>query len=564
MRSPISRLRLVLAATIVLSLASGCGSSSAAPDPSARLSSMELVDVELEPAFDPEVHSYRATPALCQTAVVITALAADPSHRVEVNGKRVAPTNPYVQVALNAVITEVVISILDAQSRSLGDYVILFDRALTLERTYLKAAYPGLEDQFGQAVAVSGETLVVAAPPEDGDGSPEDDDNAESAGAVYVFERVAGEWTQQAYLKAAPTQAHDGFGYSVAIDGDMIVVGAPWDDHESVTTGTVYNCGAAYVFVREGGVWMARARLEAEARDTNDFFGFRVAISGDTIVVSAFGEDSDGSSEADNSVEGAGAVYVYAKSGGGWVREAWLKASNPDPIDEFGGSVAIDGDTIVVGAQTEDSDGSSQADNSLDAAGAAYVFVRSGATWTQQRYLKADVPGQWDRFGIHVAIEGDTIVIGTPLEDSDGSTPYDTSAPDAGAVYVFERSFGAWAQVAWLKAWNAGAGDRFGKSVAISGDALLVGAPSEQSDGSSLSDNSLEDAGAAYLFVKQDGDWVPSSYLKASALDAGDEFGISVALHAGTALVGAYRESSDGSSQDDNSLLGSGAGYVFR
>lgn len=557
-----ARARTILTAVTIL--AAGCGGGASAPAEEARLVRLEAVGLELEPPFDPGVRSYRACPALLQTTVELRIQAEGAGHRVAVDGKLLAPDDEQAEVPLAPEATQVVVSILDDASRTLGDYTVLFDRRLVLERHFLKARYPGGNDNFGEEVAVSGDTLVVSARLEDGDGSPEDDDSRDAAGAVYVFVREEGAWRQQAYLKGDPIAEDEWFGSSVAISGDTIVVGAGKSDRFLLQPpGVVPDCGAAYVFVRSGGSWDLQARLQAQFGDTDDAFGISVAIDGDTLVVGADEEASDGSNPSDDSVFKAGAAYVYERDGSSWIPVAYLKADYPGYVDLFGYSVAVDGDTIVVGANAEDGDGSAESDDSVQRSGAVYVFVRDTAGWVRQAYLKADVPGEDDSFGVSVDLDGDTLVVGAYGEASDGSSPYDDSLERPGAVYVFERTGTTWSQESWLKAWNVDALDMFGARVAISGDSILVGATGEASDGTSWLENTSYGYGAAYLFVREGDAWVQGSYLKASNPDGGDFFGGSVAMSDGVVVVGADGERSDGSGPLDNSLPYAGAAYVF-
>jgi hypothetical protein len=333
--------------------------------------------------------------------------------------------------------------------------------------------------------------------------------------------RSGSTWTQQAYLKASNTGAGDFFGASVAISGNTVVVGAYGEDsaasgvNGNQANNSALNAGAAYVFVRSGSTWTQQAYLKASNPGANDFFGVSVAISGDTVVVGAFNEDSAATgvngNQADNSATDSGAAYVFVRSGSTWGQQAYLKATNTGTGDFFGNSVAISGNTVVIGAYGEDSAATgvngNQANNSAPDSGASYVFVRSGSGWTQQAYLKASNPGVSDFFGGSVAISGETVVIGAFDEDSaaTGVNGNQTSsgAPDSGAVYVFVRSGSAWAQQAYLKASNTGAGDSF-VSVAISGDTLVVGASAEDSAATGVNgnqvDNSAPDSGAAYVF----------------------------------------------------------------
>jgi FG-GAP repeat len=393
---------------------------------------------------------------------------------------------------------------------------------------------------------------------------------------------------QQAYLKASNTDAGDLFG-TVAISGDTVVVGAFVET--SAATGvngnqadnSAVNAGAAYVFVRSGGVWSQQAYLKASNTGAGDYFGGSVAIDGDTLVVGAGGEASAATgvngNQADNTAAGSGAAYVFARSGTVWTQQAYLKASNTDIADEFGLSVAISGDTVVVGALHEASAATgvngNQADNSASEAGAAYVFVRSGTVWTQQAYLKASnmATGEND-FGFSVAISGDTVVVGAPGEESAATgvngNQADNTAPGAGAAYVFVRSGGVWSQQAYLKASNTDAGDDFGIGVAIAGDTVVVGADQEASAATGVAgnqaDNSAANAGAAYVFVRSGTVWSQQAYLKASNTGAGDYFGSPV-ISGDTVVVGATGEDSaatgvDGNQADD-SAADAGAAYVF-
>ena len=236
---------------------------------------------------------------------------------------------------------------------------------------------------------------------------------------------------------------------------------------------------------------IADGYLKASNTDAGDNFAGAVAASGDTIVVGAQGERSNGSSQGDNSLAYSGAAYVYVRSGATWEQQAYLKPASPVGGLNFGGSVAIDGDTIVIGATGEST-----------GRGAAYVFVRSGTTWTQQAVLTAAVRDAYDLFGLAVAIDGDTIVVGADGEDSNGSAPTNNDLTSSGAAYVFTRSGTSWTQEGYLKASNLGAGDSFGASVGIDGDAVIVGATGESSDGSGPGNDTALNAGAAYIFTR--------------------------------------------------------------
>jgi hypothetical protein len=427
-----------------------------------------------------------------------------------------------------------------------------------------------------------------------------DDDDGGGGGST-----TTSNWNQQAYLKAPNAGAGDQLGYSVALSGDTMVVGAVGEDSNQTTItnsdsastdNSAADAGAVYLYVRSGSSWSQQAYLKAPNAQTNDYFGASVAISGDTIVVGASEEASNqttitngSSASADNSAFATGAAYVVVRSGTSWSQQAYLKAPNAQADDNFGVSVAIDGDTLVVGAEAEASNqttitNGASADNSAAGAGAAYVFVRSGSSWSQQAYLKAPNAQANDLFGHSVAIAGDTIVVGANTESSNQATitngssaSADNSASEAGAAYVFVRSGSSWSQQAYLKAPDVDGGDNFGVCVAISGNTVVVGADSEDSNQTTITNGPTASAnndqtatGAVYVFVRSGTNWSQQAYLKAPNAGNGDNFGYSVAISGDTIAVGARKEDASqttvingASASADNSASQSGAAYVF-
>jgi uncharacterized protein (TIGR03437 family) len=394
--------------------------------------------------------------------------------------------------------------------------------------------------------------------------------------------------TQQAYLKSSNPDINDRFGTSLAISGDTIVVGAPFEASNATgvngdqSNNSAGAAGAAYVFVRNGGVWTQQAYLKASNTDVGDQFGTSVAISSDTIVVGAPNESSNATgvngNQSNNSASAAGAAYVFTRTGNTWSQQAYLKASNTDASDEFGGAVAVSGDSIVVGAESEASSATgvngNQFNNSVIDRGAAYVFTRTGTVWSQQAYLKPSNAGPVF-FGYSTAISGNTIIVGAVHEKSAATgingNQFDTSAEDAGAAYVFVRNGTVWTQQAYLKASNTDAHDNFGQSVALDVDTIVVGAYSEASSATGVNgdqtDNSAPYSGAGYVFVRNGTTWSQQAYLKASNTDSNDNFGASVSVSGDTIVVGANYESSASTgvngNQADNSLFAAGAAYVF-
>jgi hypothetical protein len=340
----------------------------------------------------------------------------------------------------------------------------------------LKASNPDLGDQFGWAVAVSrdGSTAVIGAPGESsnarGVNGNQDDNSASSSGAAYIFVRdpVSGIWSQQAYLKASNADPDDNFGSAVAISsaGNRVVIGAPGEASKSAfeadADNSVPRAGAAYIFTLDGVTWSQAGSLKGFGT-VNAFFGASVALTETggyndkgMTAVGAPGESSNAIGanhySGDTSAPGAGAVYTF----GGTSHDAYLKASNTDAGDGFGYAVAVSGNTVVAGAIQESSIATGvngdQSDNSAHSAGAAYVFLRTGTgaqvpVWSQQAYLKASNTTALDErahFGTSVALDGDTLVIGAPSEASNATgvngNQADHSAPNSGAAYIFTRA----------------------------------------------------------------------------------------------------------------------------
>ena len=347
-------------------------------------------------------------------------------------------------------------------------------------------------------------------------GADNDGDGGADSGSAYVFVHSES-WNEQQKLTASDAATGDLFGNSVAVSGDTIVIGADGDD----VAGS--NSGSAYVFVRSGSTWTQEQKLIASDDAAGDNFGGSVSISGETIVVGATFDDVAGSN--------SGSAYVFVRSGSTWTQEQKLIASDDAAGDFFGGAVAISGETLLVGATGDDDDG--------DRSGSVYVFVRSGSTWTQEQKLTASDAAAGDFFGGAVAISGETLLVGATGDDDDGDR--------SGSIYVFVRSGSTWTQEQKLTASDAVASDFFGGSVAISGETLLVGATGDDDDG--------DRSGSIYVFVRSGSTWTQEQKLTASDAAASDFFGGSVAISGETVVAGAYFDDDDGTN--------SGSAYVY-
>ncbi len=487
---------------------------------------------------------------------------------------------------------------------------------------YLKASNTGVDDQFGggsviyglsASISADGDTLAVTSIFEDsaavGVNGDEADNSALDAGAVYVFSRSDSSWVQDAYIKASNTESSDQFGYSVTLsgDGNTLAVGANLEaSHATGIDGdqldnSSLGAGAVYVFKRDNGSWSQQAYVKASNAEAGDVFGYQVALSfdGNTLAVTAQGEDSAAAGidfdETNNDAGGAGAAYIFSRSGDSWVQQAYLKAMYPEENDLFGTSVAIsqDGNTVAIGALDEDGGqvgvNGDQSDNSGRGSGVAYVFSRDGDSWSQQAYIKGLNTARADAFGAAVALSanGSTLAVGAPDENNtttgvnaeighrvgnEQRTDYSN-----GSAYVFSRQDGTWTQQAYIKPSHLGQFDQFGTRVALSGDGdlLAVGVPLEDSAAVGLNGDRGDDEdggsefGAIYLYARSEGMWSEHSYLKAPNAGVYDEFGSVVALDGDgtTMIVGARFEDSSASgingNRDNEDSRDAGAVYIY-
>jgi hypothetical protein len=473
---------------------------------------------------------------------------------------------------------------------------------------YFKASNAESDDRFGSAVALSadGTTLAVAAQAEDsaatGVNGNQADNSASESGAVYVFVKSGGVWSQQAYLKASNARASANFGLALALalsaDGNTLAVGAIAE--ASNATGingnqadtSAPNAGAVYVFVRSGTAWSQQAYVKSSNTEAGDSFARSVALSGDgnTLAVGAIGESSNatgiGGNQADNSMASAGATYVFTRSGTVWSQQAYIKSTHPDAGDQFGRIVALshDGHTLAVGVMFESSAAAgingNPADNTAASAGAVFMYTRSGGIWSQHAYIKPSNPGAGDQFGFSVALSGDgnTLAVGA-TEEASAAPGINADQADnslaSGAAYVFVRNGAAWSQQAYIKASNPGANDGFGFSAALSadGNTLAVSAARESGGAPGVNgnqgDDSLQRAGAAYLFTRSAGAWSQAAYVKAAVPKAIGLFGFSIALSGdgGTLAVGSTGDNSAatgiGGNAADTSALATGAVLLY-
>ena len=378
--------------------------------------------------------------------------------------------------------------------------------AIWLEQDKLIASDGTPEDAFGMSTSISGDYAVA--------GAPLDNAKGYRSGSAYVFERSGSDWLQQVKLTASDGTAWDQFGESVSMSGDCAVVGA-WGHSGQV--------GSAYIFERSGTDWIQQARLTASDGAAGDQFGMSVSIKGDCAIVGAHADE-----------QYTGSAYIFRRDDPNWIQQQKLTASDGRPSDDFGISVAINGDYAVVGAFRGDG-------NEVDC-GSAYIFKSGGPNdpnWVEQAKLTASDGAAQDYFGVSVAISADYAVVGAFWDDDLGE--------NSGSAYVFKRQGTSWVQQQKLTAADGAEWQEFGYSVSISGKYALVGA--KGGDGNEVW------SGAVYVFRRSGNTWIQKAKLTASDGSLGDEFGVSVSYDGDSAVVGAWGDNPNGSY--------SGSAYVF-
>jgi hypothetical protein len=367
---------------------------------------------------------------------------------------------------------------------------------ITEKRAKINGTGVGASDYFGYSTDISGDTAIVGAYK----------DNSEQ-GTAYVFKRMGSTWSEQSTLTHSGGSASDRFGISVSIDGNTAVIGS---------NGTGSNQGSAFVFTHTGLTWSQQMELNASDGASGHSFGTSVTVLGDTAVIGA---------PLDNSSQGS--VYVFTRSGTVWTEQAKLTASDGSASDEFGVSVSMSGNTIVVGASKENG-----------TQGAVYVFVGSGSSWSEQAKIVASDGSAGDVFGTSVSISDDTIVSGAY---GDNNTQ--------GSAYVFTRTGLTWTQQTKLVAVDGSSQDEFGISVSTSNDIIVVGSQKDDDDGS--------DSGSVYVFIKSGSTWVEyTKFIAGAQGGSSDQFGHSVSIDGeGSVIIGAYL--------DDDNGADSGSAYIF-
>ncbi|MHC4657691.1 MAG: FG-GAP repeat protein [Planctomycetota bacterium] len=325
-------------------------------------------------------------------------------------------------------------------------------------------------------------------------------------------------WPKHQKLLPASLDAGDWFGVEVEVDGSTAIIGASRDDGQS----NIYSdSGAAYIYACNDPNWALQQKLHQSDPADDDYFGCSVDIDGDTVVIGAHGADT------------GGVAYVFTRSGSTWTEQQKLTASDAASGDNFGHTVAIDGNTIVIGAYTDDYDSNTDA-------GSAYVFDYNGLTWSQQQKLTPSDAAVGDEFATSVEIDGNSIIVGSPRDDDDGS--------NSGSAYVFTYNGSTWTQEDKLTASDASMYHYFGEFVDIQDNTALVGANKADANGTSS-------AGAAYVFGRSGTSWSEDQKLIDNNPNSNEKFGYAIAISGDWITIGAPKDKESG--------VGTGAAFIY-
>jgi hypothetical protein len=386
---------------------------------------------------------------------------------------------------------------------------LLFGITVNAEEFKLMSPNPAVGDSLGFNVDIDGDYAIVGSPSKDSSGLGND------VGKAYIYFRSGASWDLQDSLTASDASPLDNFGYSVAINGDYAIVGAPFWDSTGASNFT--DAGKVFVYMRSGTDWNEQAVLIASNPRTNQNFGWSVDLDGAYAVIGAPFDDQIANR--------AGAAYTFLRTGSSWSQQTKLLGVGQEGNDRLGYDVSISGDWVVTGAYYDDDSGRN--------AGAAYFFQRSGVTWNEQDKVTPTIDDSLHFFGLSVSIDGDYSIIGAPAPNADPADP--------GSAYIFNRSGTNWNLQQQISASDGLDRDWFGNSVSISGDYVVVGAPKDDTVPPPVNDH-----GSIYSFLRSGAQWNQKAKITASDFLAGDEFGYSVAIDNNYSIVGIPKQDSTG------------------
>ncbi len=407
-------------------------------------------------------------------------------------------------------------------------------------------------DCFGYTVAIDGNRAVV------GVGLDDQDENGlnplTNAGSAYIFTYDGTTWTEEQKIVASDREANDWFGWSVDISGDILIVGSYYEDHDENGSDPLTDAGSAYIFTYDGSNWTEQQKIVASDRESEDYFGYAVAIDSSKVIVGAYLEDED--ENGSNPLTDAGSAYIFTYDGSNWTEQQKIVASDRESEDHFGISVDLSGEHAIIGANQEDHDATGN--NFLDRSGAAYMFNINGSSWSEKDKLVASDRGAADLFGYSVSIDGDRAIVGAYQEDEDALG--NNTISNSGSAYIYNYNGSNWIEQQKIVASDRHSSDIFGMSVDISGNRAIIGAEFNDYDIEGL--NYASNAGAAYLFYFNGSQWKQREKIVSADREEDDRFGYDVALSNELAIVGAPYEDHDESG--NNTISYAGSAYFFR
>ncbi len=427
------------------------------------------------------------------------------------------------------VVLPIVVSALVLMFASRAPGLPLDDQCRMNDQAEFAVLDPTADSHFGGTVAIEGNVVFV--------GASDDDVAGSGSGAVYVYSLDGGLLQEEAVIVGAEVEAGSRFGIDVAISGDVALVGSYWDDDMGI------RAGAAYVFRFDGNEWMQEAKLFAADPYPFDEFGNAVAIDGNVAVV--------GSSRDDDACPGelncnSGSTYVFRFDGIGWIQEAKLTASDGADDNRFGGVVAVSGDLVMVASMFDDD--ACPWNPNCDS-GSVYAYGFDGSNWLEQAKLTASDAGSGDRFGTGLVVAGDVAFLGAPGDNEAGSL--------AGAFYIFSFDGAVWIEETKVTASDATGGESFGSALALSGERLVVGA---YTDDDACPEDPDCRSGSAYVFRYDGVAWAEDVKLAASDAFEDDRFGLAVSIRSDAVIVGAIH---DNDACVDDPECRAGSVYLF-
>jgi len=343
---------------------------------------------------------------------------------------------------------------------------------------------------FSYSVSISGDYAIFGEPA-----------HIFKKGSVHIYKKGILRWQKMQKISAFDGELGDGFGITVFIDGDYIIVGRPLDNENG------YNSGSAYVYKRNGNTWELEQKLLTSDGYSNSLFGGGISIDGDYAIIGAHDDDEI--------AHGAGAAYIFKRDGTIWTEQAKLLASDGERWDDFGWSVSIDGEFALIGAKSSNDFGFYS--------GSAYIFKRDGTNWSEKQKLLAYDGAENDYFGVSVSLDGDYALIGAKWDKVYGY--------QSGSAYVFKRDV-TWSCQQKLIAPDGEAYDLFGISVSLDGNWAIIGSLGNDENGDA--------SGSAYMFKRDGSSW--NMEQKLCPLDAKEKdlFGYSVCIDANYVLIGEH------------------------